>query len=467
MESILRLTGRQHAALHTHLFPGDGNEAVALVLCGRRAGRSRHVLTVRRIVPVPHDQCSCRTPDRVTWPTDLLPPLLAEAEHRGEAVLKIHSHPGGFPRFSQVDDDADRELFSSIYGWVDGDGPHASAVMLPDGRIFGRTVSETGAFVPLASVAVAGEEIRLWWHGSGSNADVPDFAVRHAQAFGEGTTALLGRLSVAVVGCSGTGGPVAEMLARLGVGELVLVDPDRVERKNLNRIPNTFSGDALVGRFKVDALADAVRAMGLGTRVVPLARNLFDPGVALRVAECDVLFGCMDSVDGRDLLNRIAAFYLVPYLDVGVRLDADGAGGVDQICGTVHFLQPDGSSLLSRGLYTAEQLQSAALRRADPAVYEERLKEKYIIGVQEDRPAVVSVNTLFAALAVNELLARLHPYRDDSNSGFARYGMSLTQGRIWAEPDGDACPVLARKVGKGDVRPPLGMPELSGSAVCS
>ena len=45
-------------------------------------------------------------------------------------------------------------------------------------------------------------------------------------------------MSIAVVGCSGTGSPVIEQLARLGVGRLVLVDPDRVEEKNLNRIVN-------------------------------------------------------------------------------------------------------------------------------------------------------------------------------------------------------------------------------------
>jgi hypothetical protein len=396
----------------------------------------------------------------------MLPLLFQEASRRGYAVLKIHSHPGGWPEFSSVDDDADRDLFPSIFSWTEDERPHASAIMLPEGRILARTVSPQGDFLPLDSVSVAGEDLRFWYPGDHLGL-VPGFALRHAQAFGTGTTAMLRRLSVAVVGCSGTGGPVIEMLARLGVGELVLVDPDRVEEKNLNRIPNTFARDATQRRSKVEVLAAAVRAMGLGTCVVPLAKNLFDPAVATRVAECDILIGCMDSVDGRDLLNRIATFYLLPYIDVGVRLDADGSGGVDQICGTVHYLQPDGSSLLSRGLYTPEQLRAAGLRRTDPRAYEELLREKYIIGVQEDRPAVVSVNTLYAALAVNELLARLHPYRDDGNAAFARFGLSLTQARLLTEEDGEPCPVLARHAGRGDVRPLLGLPELSGSQVAA
>ena len=186
-----------------------------------------------------------------------------------------------------------------------------------------------------------------------------------------------------------------------------------------------------------------------------------NPSAIQAVAECDVVFGCMDSIDGRHLLNRLAVFYNLPYFDVGVKLVADGKGGVEQICGTVHYLQPDRSSLLSRGVYTQEQLLAAALRKANPEVYVERLREKYIIGVQEERPAVISVNMLFAAFAVNEFLARLHRFRDDSNEWFGVTRYSLTQGQFYQEPESEPCPVLSRHAGRGDTTPLLDLPELS------
>lgn len=68
--------------------------------------------------------------------------------------------------------------------------------------------------------------------------------------------------------------PVTEQLARLGVGRLVIIDPDRIEVKNLNRILNATMEDARAGRFKVDVLARAIRRMGLGTEAVPLAHDL-------------------------------------------------------------------------------------------------------------------------------------------------------------------------------------------------
>jgi tRNA A37 threonylcarbamoyladenosine dehydratase len=105
----------------------------------------------------------------------------------------------------------------------------------------------------------------------------------------------------------------------------VLVDPDRVEEKNLNRILNSGKEDAYLGRHKVYALASAIARMGLGQEVLPMPMNLISREAVMRVAECDVVFGCMDGVEGRHMLNRLATFYTLPYFDVGVRLDATAA----------------------------------------------------------------------------------------------------------------------------------------------
>ncbi len=410
-------------------------------------------------MPIPLEECR-RTATGVTWSTEQLLPLLNEAAMRKMAVLKIHSHPGGFAAFSDVDDRSDQDLFASVFGWVDTDDPHASAVMLPNGEIFGRAILSSGVTFPLASIAVAGDDVRFWHSEPGGDV-LPAFTRRHAQAFGAGTTALLRRLSIAVVGCSGTGSIVVELLARLGVGHLVLVDPERIEEKNLNRILNATIEDARAERSKVEVLRDAVAGMGLDTRVTAIGENLATPLAVRTVAGCDVVFGCMDGVEGRHLLNRIAAFYAVPYFDMGVRLEADGCGSVDQVCGAVHYVQPDRSSLLSRGVVSLERLQAEEMRRINPSEYKERVRVGYLRGVLEDRPAVISVNALTASLAVSEFRARLHPHRLDPNSDFATVWVSLTQGSMHREGEAEECQVLARHVGRGDVEPLLDRPELS------
>jgi hypothetical protein len=462
MRYELRFTGEQHAQLHAHLFPGDGLEAAALVLCGRMTSEDCHAFCARRIVLIPHEQCQ-RTEISVEWPTIFADPLIEEAMKRGMAIVKIHSHPGGFEAFSTRDDQSDGSFFRSVCDLLEDGKPHASAVMLPDdGRIFARTIMPDGKKQPVELVTVAGENLHFWY-ADGGGFGLPEFVRRHAQAFGAGTVERLRRMTIAVIGCSGTGSPLIEQLVRLGVGCLVLVDHDRVEWKNLNRINMSRAADANLGRFKVEMLAEAIGNIGLGTRVVPLAIDLDTVKAVKAVAACDVIIGCMDSWYGRDLLNRLAAFYVLPYFDLGIQLRALPSGGIDQIWGAVHYVQPGRSSLKSRGVYTSEHVRAELLSRDDPAEYKKRLRQKYILNVQEDRPAVISVNTLIAAMAVNELLARLHHYRVAADDGFAAQRIGLHEGDTIrdAESKMEPCQILFKEVGRGDTVPLLDRPELS------
>jgi hypothetical protein len=450
---ILRLTGGQHSLLRQHLLPGDGLEAVAVAMCGRRTTKDVSILTVHKILPIPYELCE-REHLRITWPTEFALALIKEATSKGMAILKIHSHPGPgyYDRFSEVDDQSDSELFPSLHAWTDDGLPHASAVMLKDGRIFGRFISSDGDFTPIDRVAIAGDEILFFDAASGHGAD-SDVQVRTRQAFGEETTSLLRSLRIGIIGCSGTGSWVIEQLARLGVGELVLVDPDRVEQKNLNRIVVTCADDAIRGRLKVEAAEARIRSYGTGTRVITYPVSALTRDAADALAACDIVFGCVDSVSGRDLLNRLAAFYLIPYFDLGVQLRADGKGGIDTVCGSVHYLLPDGSSLLSRGVYTPEMLMAEALQRSDPERYADELKAGYIRGVAVGSPAVVSVNGFCATMAVNELLARLHPYRNDPGADCRWQQFDLVNSYWQRQACDAACKLLAKYAGRGDMTP--------------
>ena len=122
MRTILRITGLQHQKIQNHLFPGDGNEAVAIALCGRHQNQETQILTVREIHPIPYEDCSVRTPWRVSWSTESILPLLEKATKKDWAILKIHSHPGGYAAFSSTDDAGDLRLLPMIRGWVEAAG---------------------------------------------------------------------------------------------------------------------------------------------------------------------------------------------------------------------------------------------------------------------------------------------------------------------------------------------------------
>ncbi len=456
---VLRLTGQQHSLLHNHLFPGDDNEAVAVAVCGRHSGECTTVLCVHEVHLIEYDDCAERSPDSVVWSTESVVPLLERASNENLAIVKFHSHPGGYDQFSPIDDNSDSNFFASAHGWTDSDDPHASVVMLPNGRMFGRAILPDGSFEPVTTIAVAGDDL-CFWHANHHAAPTPEFAQRHAQLFGQETTSRLQRLTVAVVGCSGTGSPSIEMLARLGVGHLVLVDPDRVEDRNLNRIINSTREDAVLERLKVDVLAAAIARMGLGTSVTRIPENVATATAVAAVAASDVLFGCVDGAFGRNVLGRIATFYNIPYFDMGVALEADGSGGISEAIGAVHYVQPDRSSLRDRRVYTTQQVQAEGLRLTDPEEYIRQRRERYIAGVQEDRPAVISINMQIAATAVNEFLARLHPYRTASNDEFAVVRTSFFHGEQHRERDCMPVPPARSLVGRGDVQPLLDMPAI-------
>ncbi len=207
-------------------------------------------------------------------------------------------------------------------------------------------------------------------------------------------------------------------------------------------------------------MARAIAAMDFATNVEIIPENVASPCAVKAVAECDVVFGCMDGIEGRHLLNRLAVFCVLPYFDAGVRLDEDGQGGIVEAGGAVFYVRPDGSTLQDRNVDDYEQLRAAGLRRTDPAAYKKQLNAGYIRGVAEDRPAVISINMQMASSAVNEFPARLHPYGWDDNGDFATVRTSFIQGVNYREVEAPPG-TFFRHIGKADVRPLLSMPELS------
>lgn len=461
--SVLAMSGKHRAQLRQHLFPGDGKEAVAIALCGQAVGVRRSQLLVHEVVLVPYDACRVREPDAVAWAVETVLPALNRAMKKKLTVVKFHSHPGGYPEFSRYDDESDQSFFSAVDNVLDNIDMRGSVVMLPDQRFFGRHVRDGLLGEPIDLFRIAGDDFEFSRRGDHGldESEPPEHAIRLIQTFGEGTYRTLRHLRIGVVGASGTGSIVLEQLARNCVGELVPTDPDHLERKNLNRVLNARGSDADKKRLKVERACEAILEMDLGTKVCPLPNDISDRDTILALGECDILFGCTDSVDGRHILNKIASHFLIPLIDMGVRVDADGKGNVDQVTGAVHTVLPGGSSLMSRGVYSQADLDAAFMKKHEPDRYKEMVKAGYVKGADVDRPAVISLNMLVAAYAVNELLARLTPYRVDPNAEFAQRRISLSDPLASShQDDGETCAAFAKRIGFGANEPLLGIMDL-------
>lgn len=461
----LTLTGEQHTELRKHLFPGDGLEAVAFIACGRAAGRERHRLVARYLHVIPYSRC-IRERDRVQWSAEDIESLIEQAEIDGLSLVKVHSHPQGLPEFSRMDDTSDAELLPTIRSWVERDIPHGSAIMLPDGSMFGRCLWRGEAFIDVELINVVGHDLLFWWRHRIDD-PAPAFAASQDQAFGEGTTRSLNRLRIGVIGVSGTGSPVIEQFIRLAVGHVVAVDDDFIEDRNLNRIFFATVAHAEQKTPKVAALDEHVQRKGLSTRITPIAKEIGDPEALRAISECDIIIGCVDTASARFIMNLAATHYNLAYFDLGILLDAEqdgaGRGRIKDILGTVHYLIPGRSSLLSRGAFTMAEVAAEELHKRDPAAAARQIQDKYIKGLQIRRPAVISVNMFAAALAVNDFLARLHPYGKRNNAQIASIEFSLGELRLTADEELDDCTAMRSSVGMGDRAPWLGLPHLGTS----
>ena len=463
MELSFSLTEKQHLELMKHLFPSDGKEALSIILCGNSINKECHRFLLHKIYNIPYEDCSFRSDTMVKWPTSVLKSILEEAERKHLAVFKVHSHNKFYNKFSEIDDLSDKTLFPQIYTWIENSLFHGSIVLLSDGSLIGRVCFSDGSFLDIDRFNLIGSELRFMRNDKPLPVDLAEFALRLKQTFGEDTYNRLRKLKIAVIGCSGTGSFVIEHLARLGVGELILVDPDIIEIKNLNRIVNSTMQDALNETAKVTVFERSIKAIDAGTEVKPFQGNLCDTKIINAVKNADIIFGCMDSIDGRHLLNRLSNFYLLPYFDLGVKLIADGKGGIDSIAGTVHYLQPGRSTLLSRGSYTLKKLESANLLRSDPEEYGKRKKSGYIEGTDVDKPAVISVNSLISSIAINDLLARIHNYRYEDNCKYASTTFNFCDWSLITESEEkiNQDNIFIKYLGRGDISPILDMSSLS------
>ncbi len=459
-EITLAFAGSAHARVLRHLFPPDGLEAAAILVCARTPG-PRLRLLVRDVILVPYAACKRRDRDAITWPGEYLEKAIDLGEPTTSSLILIHSHPGGLFGFSQEDDRSDRDVIPSLFhafGTL-----HGSAVMTANGAVRARLYDPNLHVRSVCLTTVAADDLSYWWADKATLSGPGDRPV----AFTSGMTAELGRLSALVIGGSGTGSIVGEQLARLGFGRVAVVDFDRLELKNLNRILNSKRTDAEANRLKVEAFAEAVAGHRGEGVAIPVPASIGTRDAVLAAAQSDLVFCCVDTLEARHIADLIASAFLLPLFDVGVVIPIRKKGklfAVADVCGRIDYVQPGGSTLQNRAVYTPESLRGEYLRKVAPEAHRQELDAGYLKGVVEEAPAVITLNMRAAAACVNEFIARAFPFRLESNRLYARTQFSLAacEEEYFAEDFFTCTPNLL--LARGDAEPLLGLPMLKAPA---
>lgn len=123
-------------------------------------------------------------------------------------------------------------------------------------------------------------------------------------AFSEAECLSLKDKHVCVVGCGGLGGYVISALARVGVGNLTIIDSDCFEESNLNR--QLFSRENNIGKPKVEVCADMVGEINGDVKVKSMQVKLEEANASEIISGADVVVDCLDNFEARFWLGHTA-----------------------------------------------------------------------------------------------------------------------------------------------------------------
>jgi len=138
----------------------------------------------------------------------------------------------------------------------------------------------------------------------------PQRYVRNRNVISPAEQLKLAESNVAVVGAGGLGGHVIFLLARLGIGHLVIVDHDVFEETNLNR--QTLCDINTIGRYKSSVAIDKVAEINPGVEAIAVQTKIASSNVCEILHDCHVVIDALDTVPDRFILEKGARTMKVP-----------------------------------------------------------------------------------------------------------------------------------------------------------
>jgi len=222
---------------------------------------------------------------------------------------------------------------------------------------------------------------------------------RNERFFGVEGQRRLRHSSAAVIGAGGLGTHVIQQHAHLGIGRLVIIDPDMQEESNKNRNVGSYATDPHGVLPKVDVAERLVRTIDSGIIVEKIQASVLSEEALRRVQTVDYVFGCVDNDGARLVLTEHCLAFDRTYFDLAsdIHVERNSYGG------RVFVTTGAGGCLVCQG-----ELDLVAARQDldNPQARKDRI-EIYGISIDllaEPGPSVVSINAVVASLAVTEFM---------------------------------------------------------------
>ncbi len=393
----IALTEESNTKLLAHLFPGDGDEHGAVLRAGVVWEDGRLRLLVRDVIPAEPgtDYVAGKLGYRALHPSFIHRQITACRDQQ-LAYLAVHNHDcDAHVGFSEIDMASHERGYPALLDI--GNGIPVGALVLGRRSMEADVWTSDGLRRSLREARVVGPTLRRIYPAPPR--DVKPIADesfdRQVRMFGSAGQSLLAGSKVAVIGLGGIGSLVCEYLARLGVGQIIAIDPDQLETSNLSRVVGATRADAATSALKINVAARHASEAS-DTRVLQIAGDVALESIALQLRTCDYLFLAADSMRARLVFNALVHQYLIPGVQLGAKIRADGSGELLDAMSVVRPVRPGEGCLWCNQLIDPHQLAVEA--KSD----EERVAQAY--GVDEPNPSVITLNAVSAAHAVNDFV---------------------------------------------------------------
>ena len=456
MKYSLKITQEDLDRLKKILFKDLPKENGAFLLAGWRRYPEGAELLVRRVVEIPQEDFRVKQKTRLEIATRAINGLIALCEVNNLGAVLCHSHGEAWD-YSPSDDFGEKRILNTLRSCAPKI-PTASLLAFPSGYS-GRFWEERSS-TPLDHLTVLGRSITKIHFEKDINLIpiVSELYDRQVRAFGKVGQEKISQTKVGIVGVGATGSCTAEQLVRLGVRDLILVDHDLFVPSNSTRVYGSFASQCEPKWFnfltrqkarKINIVAKHLRGIRKEVSVKTIFDNIVSEDAAKTLLDRDVIFCCTDDHWGRSVITQIAYQYMIPMINMGVRIDSNEGKIVDGT-GVVHVIRPKKPCLWCNDYIRSDQI------RAESMLTDQReslLREGYVAEVGTNAPSVISLTTTVSGIAVTMFIQLITDFMGSAGDIFT-LRLDILSGRV---SRGD-CPVrtncICRKVeGYGDLKP--------------
>lgn len=280
---------------------------------------------------------------------------------------------------------------------------------------------------------------------------------RNILLFGEEGQQRLLETTALIVGGGGLGSALAQHLALLGVGHIMVAEYDILEQTNRNRFIGARATDP-DGSRKTDLIARYIHEINPDIDVTPIPKRLESPEVFAAVKKANWVLGCFDHDGPRSILNEVRAAYGKSYIDLASDVpDTNGKA----YGGHVMVSKNGNGCLQCMGLLDAEAVRKYLINEADLE------REAKVYGIERQAlgqtgPAVSPINGVVAGLAAMEFMVAITGMREPTRlMQFRGHQSKVTTSGDSPQPHCLICEGVWNRGNKAEVERYLDIPHFS------